>query len=72
VARRRARRHAAGGDALFEHTTRYVGSSPITKPLTIEVRIVKHGRRVGFVTAEAWAEPGQTVVTAQASFTGRG
>lgn len=58
--------------ALFEHTTRYVGSSPISKPLTIDVRLVKHGKRIAFVEAEAYHEPGKTVVTAQASFAGKG
>ncbi len=58
--------------ALFEHTTRYVGSSPITKPLTIEVSIVKSGRRVGFVAATALAGPDRIVATAQASFQGFG
>ncbi len=64
---------------LHEHTTRYVGSSPITKPLTIDVRIVKQGGRIGFVTAEARHVPqgalfeGSAVVaTAQASFAGTG
>ena len=56
--------------ALFEQTTRYVGSSPVTKPLTIEVRIVKAGRRVGFVEAAAWHTPEKVVATAQASFKG--
>ncbi len=58
--------------ALYELTTRYVGSSPITKPLTIEVNIVKSGRRVGFVQATALAGPGKIVATAQASFQGSG
>ena len=58
--------------ALFEHTTRYVGSSPITKPLTIEVSIVKSGRRVGFVAATALAGPDRIVATAQAAFQGFG
>jgi acyl-coenzyme A thioesterase PaaI-like protein len=64
---------------LHEHTTRYVGSSPITKPLTIEVQVVKLGRRIGFVTAEARHVPdgaafsgGVLVATAQASFAGTG
>ena len=59
---------------LYELTTRYVGSSPITKPLTIEVNIVKSGRRVGFVAATALAgpDPGKIVATAQASFQGSG
>ena len=56
--------------ALYELTTRYVGSSPITRPLTIEVNIVKNGRRVGFVQATALAAPDKIVATAQASFRG--
>ena len=56
--------------ALYEHTTRYVGSSPISKPLTIEVMIVKSGRRVAFVEAIASSAPGAVVATAQASFRG--